>query len=79
MLEFKEMMTSLSNTDKNNAAHHSESSRSNEGTQSAAKEISDSESNFTIRGGESLAGELAAVYQQMLMHEQGIPYLPTTK
>jgi len=26
------------------------------------KEASDSESNFTIRGGESLAGELAAVY-----------------
>ena len=43
------------------------------------KEASDSESNFTIRGGESLAGELAAVYQQMLMQEQGIPYLPTTK
>jgi len=65
MLEFKEMVTNLSNLDNHNAAHSSKVGRSIEGERCAAKKVSDGGSVFTIQFGDNFAEELMAAHDQV--------------
>jgi hypothetical protein len=79
MLQFKEMMTDLSEFNLNRAGERQNHNNDLEGE--ALEEYTESEmgSDFTIQWGEGFMQELIAARAQMEKQAAGIPYLVTSK